>query len=786
MVEGKEPSVGAASEPMLAERYRLRAENLMALALETSSSLGLPEFVKNFLKRSAEMMGSGVAVLVLAQGKNFETVAVHGSPLSEDKNSLRKLNGTLAGLAATSSETFLHGPSETILGRELSKALGWTDVTVAWLTGSDRSLLGVVLLANRNAALTPDDESLLHALAAHAAVALENSRLFNKIAQASRHWHDIFDAISDLIVVHDDGNRVLRVNRSMASLIGTPPQDLIGLNMGALISGLGGPQGCQFCRLKKDGAEEYLHPQLGRTYLVSTSGIQGVVNEGQQTIHVLKDVTDRREAELRYRELFDNIQEGLFFSTPAGRFLEVNNALVRMLGYESREDLLNTDIPKSLYMYPDQRRRFVHQMEETGMLRNFEETLRRKDGSLVHTLQNAFAVKNASGETVQYRGLILDITEQKTVQAQLQRERDFNIKILDNTQSMIMVADTAGLVSYANRRCFEAGEFRAAQLIGHRLSEIVAHGRRREFADAFEATVLGEQSENLELPIVRGDGKPGHFSVSLSPMRDEQGNVTSVVVVMTDITDAALLQAKLINTEKLAAVGQLVSGVAHEVNNPLTAILGFADLLLDTPGLPPEGQRDLNVIIQEAQRTKLIVQNLLSFARQVPQQRKTIQLNSIVERTLQLRAYDLSSHGVEVVQHLDHALPEVIGDEHQMQQVFLNILNNAYDAMRDSGNPRRVEVSSTLSGEYVEVRFKDSGTGIAEPERIFDPFFTTKEVGKGTGLGLSICYGIIHEHKGEITAHNNFPEVGATFIVRLPAATKASAERVAASVGAKS
>src|SRR4051812_17250607 len=318
MVEGKEPLAGAASEPMLAERYRIRAENLMALALETSSSLGLPEFVKNFLKRSAEMMGSGVAVLVLAQGKNFETVAVHGSSLSENKNTLRKLNGALTGVAATSSQIFLHGPAETILDRELAKALGWNDVTVAWLTGSDRSLLGVVLLANRNAALTADDESLLQALAAHAAVALENSRLFNKIAQASRHWHDIFDAISDLIVVHDDGNRVLRVNRSMATLIGKPPHELIGSNMGALIEGLGGPLGCQFCHARKDGAEEYVHPTLGRTYLVSTSGIQGVVNERPQTIHVLKDVTDRREAELRYRELFDNIQEGLFFSTPGG------------------------------------------------------------------------------------------------------------------------------------------------------------------------------------------------------------------------------------------------------------------------------------------------------------------------------------------------------------------------------------------------------------------------------------------------------------------------------------
>jgi len=771
-------------QSQLAERYRQRAENLMALARETSSSLGLPEFVKNFLARATAMMGAGTAVLALAQGKSLETVAVHGSALAEDKNALRNLNLVLTELAAKPSQDFLHGPAEAILGKGLTHAAGWSDVTLAWLTGSDRSLLGVVILANRSAALTRDDESLLQALAAHAAVALENSRLFNKIAQASRHWHDIFDAISDLIVVHDDGNRVLRVNRSMADLIGTPPHELIGLNMGALIAGLGGPQGCQFCYAKKEGAEEYVHPTLGRTYLVSTSGIQGAVNEGQQTIHVLKDVTDRREAELRYRELFDNIQEGLFFSTPSGRFLQVNNALVRMLGYESREELLKTDIPNNLYMYPEQRRRFVHQMDETGTLRNFEETLRRKDGSLVHTLQNAFAVRAASGQIVQYRGLILDITEQKTVQAQLQRERDFNIKILDNTQSMILVADTAGLVSYANRRCFEAGEFRAAQLIGHRLSEIVAHGRRREFADAFEATVLGEQSENLELPIVRGDGKPGHFSVSLSPMRDEQGNVTSVVVVMTDITDAALLQAKLINTEKLAAVGQLVSGVAHEVNNPLTAILGFADLLLETPGLSAEGQRDLNVIIQEAQRTKLIVQNLLSFARQVPQQRKAIQLNAIVERTLQLRAYDLSNHGVEVVQRLDRSLPEVIGDEHQLQQVFLNILNNAYDAMRDSGNPRRIEVSSTSSGGYVEVSFKDSGTGIADPERIFDPFFTTKEVGKGTGLGLSICYGIVHEHKGEIGAQNNIPEAGATFTVRLPAASTAGDSRVVATAGA--
>jgi two-component system NtrC family sensor kinase len=137
------------------------------------------------------------------------------------------------------------------------------------------------------------------------------------------------------------------------------------------------------------------------------------------------------------------------------------------------------------------------------------------------------------------------------------------------------------------------------------------------------------------------------------------------------------------------------------------------------------------------------------------------------------------------LQHLQNGLPDVIGDEHQLQQVFLNILNNAYDAMRESGNPRRIEVSSTFAGGQVEVRFKDSGTGIADPERIFDPFFTTKEVGKGTGLGLSICYGIIHEHKGEISAQNNVPEAGATFTVRMPAASKPKDPQVAATAGAK-
>jgi two-component system NtrC family sensor kinase len=188
------------------------------------------------------------------------------------------------------------------------------------------------------------------------------------------------------------------------------------------------------------------------------------------------------------------------------------------------------------------------------------------------------------------------------------------------------------------------------------------------------------------------------------------------------------------------------------------------------------------VILQEAQRTKQIVQNLLSFARQMPPQRNAVQVNSILRRTIQLRSYDFTSHGVEVIEHLDEELPEVIGDAHQLQQVFLNILNNAYDAVHEVGRPARIEITTTKAGEAVDVSFCDNGNGISHSDRIFDPFFTTKEIGKGTGLGLSICYGIVKEHGGEILCHNNSDGQGATFIVRLPASSHTASVGVAAGV----
>lgn len=755
---------------LLSERHHRRSEELTSLAVEVSSLLRGPEVARTFLERAAKIMDASDAALVTSGGICAVSAVLHGLTPEKNIHIEERFARAVIEALSHSPEAVLAKSAAEIFGDYAPEGTDWNQIVIARLSGASGELLGALCLADCKLRLDSEEHQLLQAIAGQASVSLENARFFTRMEQANRHWMEIFDAIADFIVAHDESGNVLRVNRALADFIGVQPQQLIGLNMATLLATSAGPMplSCPFCRPTGELADEYVHPALERTFLVSTSQVHAASNEGLHTVHVLKDITDRREAERRYRELFDNIQEGLFFCSPDGRFIEVNDALVRILGRSSREELLHCDPRQEVFPSPEQHAALFADMERNGTLHNRAAVLIRKDGSAVHVLINAFAVPGAQGHVAQYRGLILDITGLKAYQAELQRERDFSGKILNNTQSLILVTDTAGLVSYANRRWQVMG-YEQEAIIGRPLENLVAPASSEAFQEAYGAILAGKQVDNLELQILRADRRLGQFSVNMSPMRDEQGQVSSIVVVMSDVTDAASLQSKLMHSEKMAAVGQLVSGVAHEVNNPLTAILGFADLLMENPELPESARKDLRVILQEAQRTKQIVQNLLSFARQMPPQRKPVQLNPILKRTVQLRAYDLQSRGVSVNENLRDHLPFVIGDSHQLQQVFLNILNNAYDAVRAVAQNARIEISTGCKDDVVEVSFRDNGCGIAHPERIFDPFFTTKQVGEGTGLGLSICYGIVKEHGGEIICENNGDGPGATFTVRLPA-----------------
>ena len=741
-----------------------RDADFMELTTEAVRSRNLPDFLRGFSERVARMLDADWCGVVVLTGQD---AGLHGARSAKE-----------------------YGLDEQIILREAHEACGGKRAsTIARIACGDTNESGLAMIPVRGGGGEPlgaicvrakrldaieGEEKLLRALANHAALSLENFLRFAQLERSKRQWVQDIDAISDFIVVHDRTWKIVRTNRSLADHLGLPPVALVGEAVNSLrqLAEGNGSLPCPFCLDAGLDREEHIVSSAEKIYIVSTSRATGITEDDTRTIHVLKDITDRREAERRYRELYDSIQEGLFFATPDGRFLDVNDAMVRMLGYSSREELLRDDVGSFLYPEPGARTRLLATMRKTGVLRNHGETLRRKDGTLLHTLQNITAVRDAHGRIKQFRGLMLDVTEQKMFQAQLQRERDFNQKILNATQSMILVLDTAGLISYANRRCYEAG-YKQEEIIGRRLVDLVEAGQREEFDSALETTAHGQQVENLELRAKRSDGTTGHFSISLSPMRDEQNAVNSVVVVMTDITDAALLQAKLAHAERMATIGRLVAGVAHEVNNPLAAILGFTDLLLENKEMPATAREDLQIILHETQRTKDIVQDLLSFARQRPVKRELVQISAVLRQTTKLRNYDFVSHGVVVSEDYDDNLPAIFGDAQQLQQVFLNLLNNAYDAIEESGRRGQICLKTSHANHWIEISIADNGTGIGDVERIFDPFYTTKQTGKGTGLGLSICYGIVRAHGGEIQCRNNSDGTGSTFFIRIPAAVEA-------------
>jgi len=228
------------------------------------------------------------------------------------------------------------------------------------------------------------------------------------------------------------------------------------------------------------------------------------------------------------------------------------------------------------------------------------------------------------------------------------------------------------------------------------------------------------------------------------------------------------LQTQFVQSEKLASIGQLVGGAAHEINNPLTAILGYSELLADDPSVGEKTRGLAEKIREQAQRTKTLVSNLLSFARQVPSEQRTpVDVNTIVNTSVQFRRFDLRGKDIRIEVQTGVAIPEVRADVNQLLQVFSNIINNAVDAMREAGGGTLTVRTMAEKGAVV-ILFSDTGPGIRDPHLVFDPFYTTKPVGKGTGLGLSICYGLIRDQGGQITCHNR-PEGGATFRIELPA-----------------
>ena len=338
--------------------------------------------------------------------------------------------------------------------------------------------------------------------------------------------------------------------------------------------------------------------------------------------------------------------------------------------------------------------------------------------------------------------------------------------VVETASDAIVITDEHWRIVFANpaaMRLLADG----ADVVGLPSDTFVPADLRDEVRSREERAMAGEP-QRYEAELLRLDGERRTVSITTAPLREGEG-VTGVVASLRDVTEQRLLASQLLQQEKLAAIGQLVSGVAHELNNPLAGVSAFAQILLAAPGLADEERQAVETIHHEARRAAKIVSNLLTFARRHQPARTAADVNQLVLDTLELRRYAIRMAQIDLAVELDEELPLTWADPFQLQQVVLNLITNAEQSLADWGGARRMEIRSRRDGETIVVSVADTGGGIAAADlsRVFNPFFTTKPVGQGTGLGLSISDGIVREHGGRLRVESA-PGLGATFIIELP------------------
>ncbi len=350
--------------------------------------------------------------------------------------------------------------------------------------------------------------------------------------------------------------------------------------------------------------------------------------------------------------------------------------------------------------------------------------------------------------------------------------------IISTMPDSLLLVDLDRRITLANQATLKMLGYEESELVGQRLEIIFTE--EAEMKDIFEGI---EPEGSTETGIIRVEtsfrakaGESIPISLSRAVMRDKEGKLQGTIYIGRDVTELKLAEEEKQRMEeqlqiagRLAAVGELSAGVAHELNNPIAAIQAFAQFLASRKDLDETVKGDVETIYREAQRASKITGNLLSFARRNTPEKRLISVNEIVEKSVELHAYRMKSSNIEMVMELESNLPLTMADPHQLQQVFVNIMKNAEQAMIEAHGGGRLCVRTQSAEEVVQITFTDNGPGISENnmQSIFDPFFTTKDVGKGTGLGLSICYGIVEGHSGRIYARSKAGE-GATFVVEIP------------------
>lgn len=480
-----------------------------------------------------------------------------------------------------------------------------------------------------------------------------------------------------------------------------------------------------------------------------------------------KDASFERGQE--YRDLFENAAVGYLVVGVDGNITSANRYITERLGYSPDELVgrsmaeLNADMPETKAIVGE----LVSRLRAGGVFSQSELMLKRKDGNQIWVTLSASPIFNPEGLAVASRATIMDITERKRAETALKEsEARYHTLVEKSNDGIIIIS--SGLLEFANSRMVELTGFSINEVLGKPFIDFLAPEDRMLVMGRYKRRMAGEKVlSRYEITIISKDGKGIPVEISAS-LIEYQGKPADMAIVR-DVTERKKLQGQLILTDRLASIGELAAGVAHELNNPLTSVIGFSELILGHD-LPPEIRDDLMIVKKEAERISRIVQNLLTFARAQSAQKQVLNINDVIVKVLELRAYEQKVNNIQVVKRLAD-VPDIIADYSQLQQVFVNLIINAEYFMTEAHGKGVLTVITERADDMVRVSVTDDGPGISEKNmrRIFSPFSTTKAVGKGTGLGLSICHGIVTAHGGSIRAESQ-PGEGTTFIVELPVA----------------
>jgi PAS domain S-box-containing protein len=598
-------------------------------------------------------------------------------------------------------------------------------------------------------------------------------QLSQLIMRSQRSFKELIDSFDDPACAVSLDGTLRTVNRRVSELTGLPYTELIGQKVYELVEeptqeelerGLG-----RFLEKKRWAGTVRIRLKNSSRPLYFDCVLNAIA-KGDEVVGASmlgRDVTEQREKELRFTELFETLQEGVYFSTPDGQLLDANPALVSMLGYTERRELLAVR-PSELNVDPGQPV-LGRAADDRGGIRTREIKLRRKDGNAAVFLDSSRAVWDASGNIIRYQGTLVDITEKRKMERQLAQQEEFRRRLLESFPDLILVVDLEERYTFVSSRSRDILGYEPQDMMGKKISEIEESSS--DLASLYQTVASGKQAfASSEYGARHRNGSWRTMRASASQLVDDEGKINGVIISLRDITIERKLEQQVVQSERLAAMGAMIGGVAHELNNPLTTILGNSELLLDN--VSDEGaRRRIALLQQDARKAAEIVKNLTYFSRPPAPGKTKINVTEVVERTLNLHAYSLRKNNITIDFLKEAGMPYALGDPHQLMQVFLNLIVNAEQAIRETRDRGTLRIRLGKGEATVWVSFQDDGPGIPKENlpSIFDPFYTTKRPGRGTGLGLSICKSVMKEHNGSVEAANG-PGGGAVFTVTLPIA----------------